>query len=100
MTGVEAGKPAAVGGVKDGDIIISIDGKVIDEEHPLDATLAQFAPGATVSLDVLRDGKHVTLDGHPRDAAGRALDPEAAAKRSDGRAGRRWSAASSAAGAP
>ena len=61
VTGVEAGKPAAVGGVKDGDIITSIDGKVIDEEHPLDATLAQFAPGATVSLDVLRDGKHVTL---------------------------------------
>ena len=61
VTGVEAGKPADVGGVKDGDIITSIDGKVIDEEHPLDATLAQFAPGATVSLDVLRDGKHVTL---------------------------------------
>ena len=59
--GVEAGKPAAVGGIKDGDIIASIDGKVIDEEHPLDATLAQFSPGATVSLDVLRDGKHVTL---------------------------------------
>ena len=61
VSGVESGKPADVGGVKDGDIITSIDGKAIDEEHPLDATLAQFAPGATVSLDVLRDGKHVTL---------------------------------------
>jgi S1-C subfamily serine protease len=60
-TGVEPGKPAALGGVKDGDIITSIDGKVIDEEHPLDATLAQFSPGDTVSLDVLRDGAHITL---------------------------------------
>ncbi len=61
MTGVEAGKPAADGGVKDGDIIVSIDGKVIDEEHPLDATLAQFSPGDTVTVDVLRDGAHVSL---------------------------------------
>ena len=61
VTGVESGKPADLGGVKDGDIIVSIDGKVIDEEHPLDATLAQFSPGDTVTVDVLRDGKHVTL---------------------------------------
>ena len=61
VSGVEPGKPADVGGIKDGDIIVSIDGKVIDEEHPLDATLAQFSPGDTVSVDVLRDGKHLTL---------------------------------------
>jgi len=59
--GVEAGKPADLGGVKDGDIIKSINGKVIDEEHPLDATLAQFSPGDTVSVVVLRDGQDVTL---------------------------------------
>ena len=61
IAGVEAGKPADLGGVKDGDIIISINGKVIDEEHPLDATLAQFSPGDTVDVEVLRDGAHVTL---------------------------------------
>ena len=61
VPGVESGKPADLGGVKDGDIITSINGKVIDEEHPLDATLAQFSPGDTVSVDVLRDGNHVTL---------------------------------------
>jgi 2-alkenal reductase len=59
--GVESGKPADQGGVKNGDIITSVDGKAIDEEHPLDAVLAQFSPGDTVSIDVLRDGKHVTL---------------------------------------
>jgi S1-C subfamily serine protease len=62
VSGVKSGTPAATAGIKDGDIIVSIDGKVIDEEHPLDATLAQFSPGATVSVDVLRDGKHLTLN--------------------------------------
>ncbi len=59
--GVKAGTPAANAGIKDGDIIVSIDGKVIDEEHPLDATLAQFSPGDTVTVVVLRDGKDLTL---------------------------------------
>jgi 2-alkenal reductase len=59
--GVEAGKPADLGGVEDGDIITSVNGKVIDEEHPLDATLAQFSPGETVSVEILRDGQRLTL---------------------------------------
>ena len=61
VSGVKDGTPAANAGIKDGDIIVSIDGKVIDEEHPLDATLAQFSPGDTVTVDVLRDGAHVSL---------------------------------------
>jgi S1-C subfamily serine protease len=59
--GVEAGTPAAEAGIKDGDIIVSVDGKVIDEGHPLDATLAQFSPGDTVSVDILRAGQHLTV---------------------------------------
>lgn len=61
VSGVEAGKPADLGGIEDGDIIQSISGKVIDEEHPLDATLAQFSPGDIVSVQVLRDGSTLTL---------------------------------------
>ncbi|HEY4190377.1 MAG TPA: trypsin-like peptidase domain-containing protein [Candidatus Limnocylindrales bacterium] len=59
--GVKDGTPAAKAGIKDGDIVVSVDGKTIDEEHPLDATLAQFSPGDTVSVVVLRDGKTITL---------------------------------------
>ncbi|MGZ8437299.1 MAG: trypsin-like peptidase domain-containing protein [Candidatus Limnocylindrales bacterium] len=58
---VKSGTPAAAAGIKDGDIIVSVNGKAIDEGHPLDAVLAQFSPGDTVSVDVLRDGNHVTL---------------------------------------
>ena len=61
VSGVEPGKPADQAGIKDGDIIVSINDKVIDEEHPLDATLAQFSPGDTVAVKILRDGASMTL---------------------------------------
>ena len=60
--GVKDGTPAASAGIKDDDIVVSIDGKIIDEEHPLDATLAQFSPGDTVTVDLLRDGAHVMVE--------------------------------------
>ena len=63
--------PAAKAGVKQGDIIVAIDGQAIDTEHPLDSVLTQFAPGETVTLGVLRDGQkvevQVTLGVRPAD---------------------------------
>ena len=48
--------PAAAAGLKEGDIITSIEGIAIDTEHPLDALLVRWAPGKTVTLRILRDG--------------------------------------------
>jgi 2-alkenal reductase len=62
VTGVQPGTPAAQAGIKDGDIITSVEGKVIDDGHPLDATLSQFSPGDTVSVDILREGEPITLE--------------------------------------
>ena len=62
VPGVQAGTPAANAGIKDGDIILSVEGKVIDDGHPLDATLAQFSPGDTVSVEILRSGEHITIE--------------------------------------
>ncbi len=62
VNGVDPNTPAEKGGIKDGDIVVSVNGKVIDEEHPLDATLAQFAPGDAVQVEILRDGSHMTLE--------------------------------------
>ena len=63
--------PAAQAGIKQGDIIVSIEGSPIDTEHPLDSVLTQFAPGRTVTLGVLRNGQkmdvRVTLGTRPAD---------------------------------
>ena len=59
---VQPNTPAAEAGLEDGDIITKIDGQPIDEEHPLDATLSQFAPDDTITLEVLRDGQTITLE--------------------------------------
>jgi S1-C subfamily serine protease len=53
--------PAAKAGLQDRDIIVKVDDTVIDGTHPLDATLSQFAPGDTVSVEILRDGVSKTI---------------------------------------
>lgn len=58
---VKAGGPADKAGIKDGDIITSIEGQTLDSEHPLDAILTQFAPGKTVTLEILRNGETITV---------------------------------------
>jgi S1-C subfamily serine protease len=58
---VEPGGPADEAGMEEGDIVVSIDGQAIDSEHPLDATLSQFAPGRTIPVEVLRDSETLTL---------------------------------------
>jgi S1-C subfamily serine protease len=58
---VESGTPAADAGLRDGDIITAINDQAIDKDHPLDATLSQYAPGDTISVTVLRDGESITL---------------------------------------
>jgi S1-C subfamily serine protease len=60
--GVQPNTPAAQAGIQDGDIILSVGGQAIDDGHPLDATLAGFSPGDTVTLEVLRDGERISID--------------------------------------
>ena len=59
---VVAGSPAETAGLKDGDIIVSLDGQAIDGQHQLDMLLLQHAPGDKVTLSVLRDGKTISID--------------------------------------
>jgi len=55
------GSPADKAGIKEGDVIVTIEGMTIDGQHPLDDILSQFAPGRTVTLGILRNGQSLTL---------------------------------------
>lgn len=53
--------PAAKAGVQAGDIIIKIDGKEINEQRSLASLIREYNPGDSVELEIIRDGKTITL---------------------------------------
>ncbi|HEY5628590.1 MAG TPA: trypsin-like peptidase domain-containing protein [Candidatus Limnocylindrales bacterium] len=53
--------PAAAAGLKDLDVITAINGIAVDQEHPLNLLLVQFAPKDTVQLTVIRGGQTLTI---------------------------------------
>jgi serine protease Do len=58
---IQSNSPAEAAGLKDGDVILSINGIAIDQEHPLNLLLVQFAPGDTVKLSILRGGQTIEV---------------------------------------
>jgi S1-C subfamily serine protease len=59
---VTAGSPAARAGLREGDVIVGIEDRPIDEHHPLENVLVQFDAGSTVALHVVRDGQQQDID--------------------------------------
>jgi S1-C subfamily serine protease len=59
---VVPGSPADQAGIREGDIITKINDQAIDGDHPLDATLSEYAPGDTVGVTLLRDGGTQTVE--------------------------------------
>ena len=58
---VTPGSPAANGGMKSGDVIVSLNGQAIANGGTLQLDVAQLTPGTHVSLGVLRNGAPQTL---------------------------------------
>ncbi len=48
---------ASEAGIKEGDIILSIDGKQINQSNDLQSTIARHHPGDVVKIELFRDGK-------------------------------------------
>jgi serine protease Do len=59
---VIADGPAEKAGIKRGDVIVSYDGKNVDESSSLPALVASTSVGKTVPVEVMRDGKTKTID--------------------------------------
>lgn len=57
ITGVRAGEPAAKAGVRRGDIVVGIDGDPLADARALQERIACAAPGTTIALQLLRDGR-------------------------------------------
>jgi serine protease Do len=58
---VTAGKPAAKAGVRNGDVVIEVNGKPIRNNRELIDTISYLPVGSEVTLTILRDGKRQTL---------------------------------------
>jgi serine protease Do len=53
--------PAAGAGIRPGDVIVRIDGAIVDSPNKLSRLIGTLTPGAQAKIDVIRDLKHVTL---------------------------------------
>ena len=49
--------PADKAGIKDGDIITKVNEKIVGEQGGLGSLVAEFLPGETIELTIMRDGK-------------------------------------------
>ncbi|HOX46459.1 MAG TPA: DegQ family serine endoprotease [Myxococcota bacterium] len=55
------GGPADKAGLRAGDIVLRLDGRQVREARQLTSRVATYAPGAKVELEVLRDGKKLSV---------------------------------------
>jgi serine protease Do len=61
VSGVEPGGPADQAGLKQGDVIVAIDGRKVTDANAVRNQIAGTTPGSAVSIDVVRGGKAETV---------------------------------------
>ncbi len=60
--GIVPGSPAEQAGLQEGDILVAIDGKAVDNLQGFTDLLKTYAPGQRVKLKVLRDDTELAVD--------------------------------------
>lgn len=61
ISDVKEGGPAAKAGIRRGDVVLSVDGKKVDTTGRLRNLIAQAGAAKKVPLEILRDGKKLTI---------------------------------------
>jgi serine protease Do/serine protease DegQ len=56
ISSIEPDSPADKAGLKQGDVIVAVNGKVIHDQDELRLTISEMAPGTKVTLSTARDG--------------------------------------------
>lgn len=58
---VVPGSPADKAGIKQGDILLEVNGEQINADNPLTARVSEYKVGDTVTIKIQRDGKEQTI---------------------------------------
>ncbi|MFH1171818.1 MAG: PDZ domain-containing protein, partial [bacterium] len=58
---VTPNSPAASAGLQSGDVLLRIERQLITEQQTLSSLLQGYSPGATVTVQFLRDGKEQSV---------------------------------------
>ena len=53
--------PAAMAGIKPGDILTKVDGNIVDTPNKLSRLVASLPPGATTKVEIVRDGQRLVV---------------------------------------
>jgi S1-C subfamily serine protease len=61
VTAVEAGTPAAMAGIRAGDVITSVGGRAIEQPATLSEAVRGAQPGAVLEIKLVRDKKEMTV---------------------------------------
>jgi serine protease DegS len=61
IAGVLRGGPADRAGIMPGDVVEKLDGRDVESARAAMSRIAQTGPGATLKLEIVRDGKHMPI---------------------------------------
>lgn len=62
VTFVVAGQPGEKGGLKEGDIVLSVNGKELTPDQTLTFIVANTKPGTKIPMEILREGKKMAIN--------------------------------------
>jgi serine protease Do len=61
VTGIEPGAPADAAGIREGDVILSVDGEAAEDPRQVSRIVANLSPGSEVPVSVSRNGEQIEI---------------------------------------